>query len=230
MKDKILAELNNYYPNSKIALNFSNHWELLVAVVLSAQCTDKKVNEVTLRLFNKYKSIADYAAAIPEEFEKDIRATGFFRNKTKNIIFTAKIIQNKFSGKVPNTMEDLLSLPGIARKTANIILGNAFEIVVGIAVDTHVARISQRLRLVNPDTIGGKTKLYFQRKEMKVLDYIKDAYPDKIEQLLMQVIPKDNWFMFTYQLIDHGRAICRAQNPKCIQCPLKKICPAFREI
>lgn len=242
-KQEILHILKRTYPNPKIALNYSNSWELLVAVVLSAQCTDKMVNQITEKLFAKYKTLDDYVKVDIQEFEQDIKSTGFFRNKAKNILPTAKIIKEKFKGRIPNKMEDLLTLPGIARKTANIILGNAYNIVQGIAVDTHVHRINQRLRLVDLTNIGGKKKILFQKDTEKrvrplsrlrsdpkteLLDYIKDADPNKIEQTLMKVIPKEDWFKFTYMVIDHGRSICKAKNPNCITCPLKKLCPASR--
>ncbi|MCP2520774.1 endonuclease III [SCandidatus Aminicenantes bacterium Aminicenantia_JdfR_composite] len=199
---QIVSLLKVYYPNSKVALNFTTGWELLVAVVLSAQCTDERVNQVTKKLFKKYKTIEDYAKADLKEFEEDIKPTGFYRNKARNIINIAKIILNKYGGKVPNSMEELLKLPGVARKTANIVLGNAFGIVEGIAVDTHVRRLSKRLGLSNE----------------------KD--PIKIERDLMEIFDKKDWFQLTYMLIDHGRKICEAKKPKCDKCFLNKICPS----
>lgn len=218
--EEILKVLKKSYPNAKIALNFGNSWELLVAVVLSAQCTDKMVNQVTAKLFARYKTLDDYTDANLSAFEQDIKSAGFYHNKAKNILATAKIIKEKYKGKIPDKMEDLLTLPGVARKTANIILGNAYNIVEGIAVDTHVHRISQRLRLIDLDKIGGK--------KIDNIDYVKDADPNKIEQELMKVLPREDWFKFTYMIIDHGRAICKSQNPNCPICPLVKLCPASR--
>jgi len=196
---KITALLKKLFPRVKIALKYGNNWELLVAVVLSAQCTDKKVNEVTEILFRKYRSLDDYVEARPKEFEKDIRPTGFYRNKTKNILATAKIVKGKFGGRVPDKMEQLLALPGVARKTANVILGNAFGIVEGIAVDTHVRRLSRQLGLT-------------QQQD-----------PNKIEQDLMRLLPKKEWFNFTYRLIEYGRKICSARKHNCQEHPLTKI-------
>lgn len=180
---------------AKIALRYSNNWELLVAVQLSAQCTDKKVNEVTAKLFKKYRILEDYIQADPKRFEKDIRSCGFFRNKTKNILAAVKIIKEKFGGKIPRTMEEMLTLPGVARKTANVVLGNAYGIVEGIAVDTHVVRLSQKLGLTSH----------------------KD--PVKIEQDLMKLLPKKEWFDFTYRLIEYGRTYCSARNHDCKKHP-----------
>lgn len=203
---EILKILRQHFPKAKIVLNYSNNWELLVAVVLSAQCTDKKVNEVTAKLFKKYPRLPGYAKADLKEFEQDIRSTGFYHNKAKNILAAAKLVQEKFSEQVPKTMEELTSLPGVARKTANIILGNAFNIVEGIAVDTHVSRISQRLGLT------------------------KNSDPTKIEQDLMKLLPKNEWFKFTYLAIDFGRSICDAKHPLCSKCPLNKLCPSAFKI
>jgi len=199
---EIIKILKKKYPEAKIALRFSNNWELLVAVILSAQCTDKKVNEVTEKLFEKYKTLDEYVKADPRDFEKIIRPTGFYRAKTKNILATAKIIKEKFGGEIPRTMEDMLTLKGVARKTANVVLGNAYGVVEGIAVDTHVRRLSQRLGLSAENN------------------------PEKIEKDLMNLIPKKDWFKTTYLLIDHGRAICQAKDPRCDLCPLKDICPS----
>jgi endonuclease III len=203
--ERIALELERLFPHAKIALNYSNHWELLVAVVLSAQCTDKKVNEVTERLFQKYPALPDYLSADPAEFEKDIRQTGFFRNKTKNILASARIVQEQFGGRVPDKMQDLLGLPGVARKTANIVLGNAFGIVEGIAVDTHVRRLCLKLGLTDH----------------------KD--PDKIEKDLMQLLPREQWFNFTYRLIDYGRSICPARKHDCRDHPLTRLYPEAAE-
>lgn len=290
---QIIAILNKTYPKAKIVLNFGNNWELLVSVILSAQCTDKKVNEVTAKLFKKFRNlklktenpklqlktlsqeireIQNFATVPIEELEKDIKSTGFYHNKAKNIQGAARKILENFEGKIPRTMEELLTIPGVARKTANIVLGNAYGIISGIAVDTHVQRVTQRLRLVDLDKIGGgKKALYFmkngqapairsplpwssstrrgvaiagfgrssdfslreksgssEKKGKRILDYYKDASPEKIEQELMKVVPESDWFKFTYWVIEHGRALCKAQNPSCDQCPLQKYCPASR--
>lgn len=195
---KIIAKLKKLFPNAKISLDYSNNWELLVAVILSAQCTDKMVNKVTEKLFKKYKSLDDYVKAHPEEFEQDIRSTGFYKNKAKNILSTAKIIKEKFRGKVPNTMKYLLTLRGVARKTANVVLGNAYGIYEGIAVDTHVRRLSKLYSLTNHDN------------------------PDKIEQDLMKIIPRKEWFDFTYRMIEYGRIYCPARKHDHEKCPLSK--------
>ena len=190
--------LKKLFPNAKMALNFSNNWELLVAVMLSAQCTDKKVNEVTGALFKRYKTLNDYVNAKQKEFEKDIRSTGFYRNKTKNILASAKIVKEKYDGEVPDSMGELLDLPGVARKTANVVLGNAFGIVEGVAVDTHVRRLSKLHGLTNENN------------------------PDKIEQDLMRILPKKEWFDFTYWLIEYGRTYCPARKHDHDNCPLTK--------
>jgi endonuclease-3 len=200
--DELLLLLKKHYPNAKIALNYTNSWELLVAVVLSAQCTDERVNQVTKKLFKKYKKIEDYAKADLKEFEQEIKPTGFYKNKAKNIIESARIITERHGGKVPSSMDELLKLPGVARKTANIILGNAYNIVEGIAVDTHVRRLAQRLGLT------------------------KEMNPEKIEKDLMRIFKKEDWFKLTYMLIDHGRAVCQAKKPQCHKCFLNKICPS----
>lgn len=184
---KVLTGLKKLFPQAKIALRYSNNWELLVAVILSAQCTDKKVNEVTEKLFKKYKTLDDYLKASPKEFEADIRSTGFYRNKTKSILSAAKIVKEEHNGKIPRTMREILTLPGVARKTANVVLGNAYGIVEGIAVDTHVKRLSRLLGLT------------------------EEINPDKIEKDLMDLIPKGEWFAFTYRLIDFGRTYCPAR-------------------
>lgn len=225
---QIVQLLKKTYPDAKIALVYKNPWELLVSVMLSAQCTDKVVNKVTASLFNKYKILGDYTRANLSEFEKDITSTGFYHNKAKNILATAKIIQEKFQGTVPSSMGELVTLPGVARKTANVVLGNAFGIVEGIAVDTHVFRLSQRLRLVSLAKIGGKNEVVFIKNGKGIIDYKKDADPNKIERELMAVLSKSDWFAITYLLIDHGRAICRAQKPDCMHCVLNTLCPASR--
>lgn len=263
MEDRIksvISILKKTYPKAKIVLKYSNNWELLVAVILSAQCTDKKVNEVTSILFSKYRisklkilgqrpislwlkmskphlksqneelqEINNFATVDVVELERDIKPTGFYRNKAKNIQGAARKILENFAGKLPKSMSEMLTIPGIARKSANVILGNAYGIIEGIAVDTHVSRLSQRLRLVKPDTVGGgKKRMYFEKNSQRMLDYCQDASPEKIENQLMDVIPKKDWFTLTYLLIDHGRAICTAQRPKCDICPVKHLCPASR--
>lgn len=196
---KIIEKLKKFFPNAKIVLKYSNNWELLVAVMLSAQCTDKMVNKVTEKLFKKYKTLDDYVKADKSEFEKDIKSCGFYKNKTKNILTTAKMIKEKFSGKVPNTMKDLLSLRGVARKTANVVLGNAFGIYEGIAVDTHVRRLSKLYGLTTHDN------------------------PDKIEQDLLKIVPKKDWFAFTYLMIEYGRKYCPARKHNHQNCSLVKL-------
>ena len=202
---EILKILKQNFPHAKIALNYRNEWELLVAVILSAQCTDKKVNEVTSKLYRKYPYLSAYCNADIAEFETDIRPTGFYHNKAKNILASARIIAEKYKGKIPNKMEELISLPGVARKTANVVLGNAFKIYEGIAVDTHVIRISQRLGLT------------------------ENTDPVKIEKDLMKIIPKVEWFNFTYMVIDFGRSICDAKKPQCSNCSLIKLCPSAKQ-
>ena len=199
---RIITLLNKTYPHAKIALRFSNPWELLVAVILSAQCTDKKVNEITPVLFKKYRTLDDYVHADKKEFETIIRPSGFYRAKAKHILTTAKLLKEKFGGRVPRSMEKILTLRGVARKTANVVLGNAYGVVEGIAVDTHVIRLSQRLGLSS------------------------NTRPEKIEKDLMELIPKINWLATTYLIIDHGRAICTAKDPRCDLCPLNKVCPS----
>lgn len=215
----IVQILKRTYPNAHIILQYSSPWELLVAVMLSAQCTDVVVNRVTAKLFAKYKTLNSYVLANQTELEKDIKSTGFYHNKAKNVLEAAKLIQTKYKGALPKTMGDMLTIPGVARKTANVVLGNAFKIVVGIAVDTHVVRLSQRMKLVDLNKIGGKKLL---------IDFKKDADPVKIEKELMEVISKKDWLLFTNLLIDHGRAICRAKNPNCRACVVKGICPSSR--
>lgn len=196
--NQIIRELKKLFPNAKMMLNYSNNWELLVAVMLSAQCTDKKVNEVTSKLFVKYKKLEDYANAYPKEFEKDIFSTGFYRAKTKHIIESANIIKQKFNGEIPQGMKEMLALPGVARKTANVVLGNAYNIVEGIAVDTHVRRLSLLMGLTtSPD-------------------------PIKIENDLMNIVPKSEWFQITYLFIEYGRKYCKAKRHLHLRCPLAK--------
>jgi endonuclease-3 len=199
---KIIALLEKEHPDAKIALNHSNPLELLVATILSAQCTDERVNVVTRSLFKKYRRAGDYAKADLKELEREIRPTGFYRNKAKNIRACGKMLVEEFGSQVPKTMEEILELPGVARKTANVVLSNAYGIVEGIAVDTHVRRLAQRLGLTKNDD------------------------PVKIEQDLMNLVPRDKWMRFTDLLIFHGRRICIAKKPKCEECVLNKLCPS----
>lgn len=204
---KISIALKKLFPEAKIALKYASNWELLVAVILSAQCTDKKVNEVTEKLFKKYRTLDDYLRAKPQEFEQDIKATGFYRNKAKNILTAAKIIKEKFNGKLPKTIKEMLELPGVARKTANVVLGNAYGVVEGIAVDTHVSRLAQKLGLTTE----------------------KD--PVKIERDLMALFPKNEWSPITYRLINYGREICvRRKHSNCREHPLTRIYPPAADI
>ncbi|MHB1343647.1 MAG: endonuclease III [Thermoleophilia bacterium] len=204
----MISRLEREYPNADIVLNFGSDWELLVSVILSAQCTDVMVNKVTAHLFQKYRTVEDYAEADPAEFEADIRPTGFFRNKTKHILGAARIVLAEFGGEVPHSMAELLTLPGVARKTANIVLGNADPAAyaadpeAGIAVDTHVHRLSNRLGLA------------------------KTAAAGKTEAELLSVVPRSDWFRITYLLIEHGRAVCTARRPLCGACLLADICPS----
>jgi len=198
----IVRGLERAYPGARVALNFSNPLECLIATILSAQCTDEKVNEVTAMLFRKYRTAADYLAVPEDELKQDIRPTGFFNQKAASIRAACQRIVDAYGGKVPDTMEDLITLRGVARKTANIVLGNSFGKVEGIAVDTHVRRLANRL------------------------GFSQQSDPDKIEQDLMRLVPKKKWFSFSYQLIDHGRAICRARKPLCTECPVEPLCPA----
>ncbi len=199
---KILDTLDRMYPNATCALHHSNAWELLVATILSAQCTDKRVNEVTPGLFRKYPTIRDMANANQQELAQDIKSTGFFNNKSKSLIGAARKIISDFGGEVPRNIDDLLTVPGAARKTANVVLGTAFGIASGVVVDTHVQRIAQRL------------------------DLTKHADPKNIEQDLMKLIPKEKWILFSHQIILHGRALCIARNPRCAECALDPLCYA----
>jgi len=196
---RIFKVLGKLFPDPKIALRYRNNWELLVAVQLSAQCTDKKVNEVTPALFKKYRKLDDYVRANPREFEKDIHQCGFFRAKTRNILAAAKMVKEKFHGKLPKTMPEMITIPGVGRKSANVILGNAYGVVEGIAVDTHVIRLSH------------------------VLGLTREKTPEKIEQDLMAIIPRKDWFAATYMIIDYGRAYCVARPHKHELCPLTKV-------
>ena len=205
---EVTARLREAYPDAHIVLNFGSEWELVVAVILSAQCTDVMVNKVTADLFRKYRTVEDYAGADPAEFEQDIRPTGFFRNKTKHILGAAQVVLHDHGGEVPRTIEGLLTLPGVARKTANIVLSNADPAAfaadpdAGIAVDTHVQRLSNLLGLaVSTD-------------------------PNKTETQLLEIIPREDWPTITYLLIEHGRAVCVARRPRCGECLLSNICPS----
>ena len=189
------------YPEVKIEINFSNPWELMVAVQLSAQCTDKRVNEVTAKLFKKYPTLDDYIAAKPAHFEQDIRPCGYFRNKTKNILAAAKIIYSKYDGRIPDTMEELLELPGVARKTANVILSNLYGKSEGIAVDTHVRRFAIRFDLSD----------------------FKD--PVRIERDLIEIMPQSEWWSFNHRLVHYGRYVCPARPHECVNHPLTKVFP-----
>lgn len=220
----IVRILKKTYPDAHIFLRYSTPWELLVAVILSAQCTDIRVNIVTAKLFKKYPSVADYLQADSAAFEKDIKPTGFYHDKAKHILAAAQFTK----GRIPKTMEEMLRIPGVGRKTANVVLGNAYGVVAGIAVDTHVLRISQRLRLVDLTKIGGRKLMVFERTGKIFIDYTKDADPVKVEKELMDVISKKDWFVLTYLLINHGRTACRARNPACAVCPLTALCPSSR--
>ena len=199
---KILKGLDELYPAVTCALTHSSAWELLVATILSAQSTDVNVNRVTPELFRKYPTVEDFAALTPEALEPDVRSTGFFRNKSKSVVGAAKKIVADFGGQVPDEMDKLLTLPGVARKTANVVLGSWFKKAVGVVVDTHVHRISRRLELT------------------------KESEPQKIEQDLMKIIPQEKWILFSHQVIWHGRKLCYARKPRCVECPLENVCHA----
>jgi endonuclease-3 len=199
---EIISRLKRAYPGAKCSLNHTNPFELLIATILSAQCTDERVNIVTGDLFRKYHGPEDYLKVSPRELEQDIQSTGFFRNKTKSIQGTAKVLTEQYHGEVPQTMDQLLELPGVARKTANVVLGNAFEIKSGVVVDTHVTRLSHRLGLTKQKTA------------------------EKIEQDLIQIVPKKDWVIFPHLFIYHGRRICKARNPSCAECEVEKLCPS----
>src|SRR5271165_3545702 len=196
----ILAGLQAAYPEATCELKHENAFQLLTSTILSAQCTDVRVNQVTQTLYKKYTKPEDFAYANPSELEKEIRPTGFFRNKTKSIMGASKGIIEKFGGQVPRTMEEILTLPGVARKTANVVLGTAYGIASGVVVDTHVIRLSQRL------------------------DLTRNTDPKKIEQDLVKVIPQNKWIQFSHQLIWHGRRVCAARKPKCGECNLEPLC------
>ncbi len=199
---KIIAILKKTYPDAKCSLTYMTPHQLLVATILSAQCTDERVNMVTPRLFKKYRSVADFAGANMKELEDDIRSTGFFHNKARAIIGSAQIILDKYNGQMPRTLGEMVALPGVGRKTGSAVLGEAFGIAEGIVVDTHVRRISNKL------------------------GFTKQSDPIKIERDLMEIIPHDDWIKFTHLMIDHGRAICIARRPNCKFCPLAKLCPS----
>jgi endonuclease-3 len=198
----IIRRLKRAYPGAKCSLNHSNPFELLIATILSAQCTDERVNIVTADLFRKYTKPEDYLKVSPRELEKDIQSTGFFRNKTKSIQGTSKVLTEEYGGQVPHTMDELLELPGVARKTANVVLGNAFGIKAGVVVDTHVTRLSHRLALAQEKTA------------------------EKIEQELIPIVPRNDWVIFPHLMIWHGRKICKARNPLCAECVVEKQCPS----
>src|SRR5678810_301328 len=198
----IIRKLKRTYPDARCSLNHSNPFELLIATILSAQCTDERVNIVTADLFRKYQKPEDYLKVSPRELEKDIQSTGFFRNKTKSIQGTAKMLTETYGGEVPKTMDELLELPGVARKTANVVLGNAFDIKAGVVVDTHVTRLSHRL------------------------DFTQQKTAEKIELDLIPIVPKKDWVIFPHLMIYHGRKICKARNPLCAECTIEKECPS----
>lgn len=200
--EAILNILEDTYPNVQCALHHRNAWELLVATILSAQCTDARVNMVTPSLFRKFPTPTDFAAAALPDIETEIRSTGFYHNKAKSISGAAKRLIAEFNGKVPRTMEELLTLPGVARKTANVVLGVAYKLAVGVVVDTHVLRLSMRLGLT------------------------RNTAPEKVEQDLMKIIPQDHWIAFSHEMIHHGRQICIARKPRCVDCPLEPLCNA----
>jgi endonuclease-3 len=199
---EIIKRMKKEYPDAKCSLNHTNAFELLVATILSAQCTDERVNKVTETMFQKYKKPADYLGIPEEQLQDEIRTTGFFRNKTKSIRGASQKLIDDFKGEVPKTMDELLSLPGVARKTANVVLGVAFGIADGIVVDTHVRRVSQRLRLT------------------------KHSDPEKIEKDLMKLVPRKDWVKFSHMLIYHGRYVCKAIRPDCENCVLNDLCPS----
>ena len=198
----VIRRFKRAYPDAKTALNHSNAFELLVATILSAQSTDERVNIVTADLFRKYRKPEDYLKVPPSELEKDIHSTGFFRNKTKYLQGTARVLLEKYGGEVPHTMDELLELPGVARKTANVVLGNAFGVKAGVVVDTHVMRLSHRL------------------------NFSQEKTPEKIELDLIEIVPKKDWVLFPHLMIFHGRRTCKARNPMCAECVVEKQCPS----
>lgn len=199
---KIIARLGRAYPEAKCSLDHKSPFQLLVATILSAQCTDKRVNLVTPELFSRFRTAKDFADASLAELENKVRTTGFFRNKAKSLKAVGQALVEKYGGQVPRTMEELIHLPGVGRKTANVVLGTGYRIASGVVVDTHVSRIAARLGL-SPA-----------------------ASPEKMERHLMEVIPKKNWILFPHQIIHHGRAVCKAQRPNCLGCVLNKLCPS----
>lgn len=202
---QIVQILSREYPQSRTALSFDTPFQILVATILSAQCTDARVNMITPSLFKKYQSPSDFSRAKPEELQEEIRSTGFFRNKSKNIILASRKIVEDFDGKVPDSMEKLLTLPGVARKTANIVLSSGYGRAEGIAVDTHVQRLSRRMGLS------------------------QEKNPDKIELDLLRLIPKKDWLDFNYIFVNHGRSVCQARKPHCRECQVKSLCPSAME-
>lgn len=202
---RIIAALEKAYPDATCALNHSSPLQLLVATILSAHCSDRQVNLVTKGLFGKYRTAADYAGADPAEFQEDIRSIGLFRNKTRSILGAAKAIVEEFDGEVPKTMADLLTLPGVARKTANVVLGNAFGVSEGVVVDTHVFRLANRLKLTAWSKVGQS---------------------HKVEQDLMALVPRGQWTMFAHWMIFHGRSVCTARKPDCQSCVIQGLCPS----
>ncbi|MCA1556689.1 MAG: endonuclease III [Acidobacteria bacterium] len=199
---KIISLLKRAYPDARCSLNYSTPLELLIATILSAQCTDERVNIVTADLFRKYKGAEDYERAAPAELERDIHSTGFFRNKAKAIQGACRMIIEEYGGHVPDSIEQLIALPGVARKTANVVLGNAYRIASGVVVDTHVSRVTQRLKLTEHEQ------------------------PEKIERDLNELVPRKDWIIFPHLLIAHGRAICKARTPLCPECPVERFCPS----
>ncbi len=204
--EAILAKLDEAYGNATCELKHENAFQLLISTILSAQCTDVRVNQVAETLYKKYPDPEAFAYAAPSELEQDIRPTGFFRNKTKSVMGASKTILEKFGGQVPRTMEEILTLPGVARKTGNVVLGTAFGIASGVVVDTHVLRLSNRL------------------------DLSRNEDPKKVEQDLMKIIPQEKWIQFSHQLIWHGRRVCHARKPKCIECNMESLCYAKDKI
>jgi endonuclease-3 len=199
---KIIGLLKREYPDARCSLNHASALELLIATILSAQCTDERVNLVTASLFRKYRAPEDYLKVAQTELETDIRSTGFYRNKAKAIQGACKLISEEYEGRVPDTIEELLTFPGVARKTANVVLGNAYGITSGVVVDTHVARLSARLKLS------------------------EEQQPEKIERDLMQLVPRADWIHFSHLFIAHGRKVCKARTPLCAECVIEKFCPS----
>jgi len=201
----LIKILHKNYPKSRTALRYKTPFQILIATVLAAQCTDKRVNKITPQLFNKYKTVYAFAKAKQNVLEQEVRSTGFYRNKSKNIIALSKRIVKEYNGRVPSSMEELITLSGVMRKTANIVLSSGFERAEGIAVDTHVKRLSERIGLS------------------------KEKDPNKIERDLMKIVPKKEWIDFNYMLVNHGRKICMARKPLCTECPLKHLCPSAKK-